>query len=40
MYLEYKIDVFTSDSDERIAKTESVLLGTDIGDLNMILGRL
>ncbi len=39
VYLEYKIDVFTSDSAGRIARTESVFLGADIGGFNMILGR-
>lgn len=39
MYLEYKIDVFTSDSAGRIARTESIVLGADIGGFDMILGR-
>ena len=38
VYLEYKIDVFTSDSAGRIARTESVLLGADIRGFDMILG--
>ncbi len=40
MYLEYNIDVFSSDSAGKIARTESVLLGADIGGFDMILGHL
>ena len=39
VYLEHKIYVFTSDSAERIAKTESVFLKADILGFDMILGR-
>ncbi len=39
VYLEYKIDVFTSDSSVRIARAESVLWEVDIGGFDMILGR-
>ena len=38
-YLEYTLDVFTSDSAGRIAKTSCTALGADIGGFDMILGR-
>ncbi len=38
-YLEYTVDVFTSDSAGRIAKTNCIVLGADIGGFDMILGR-
>ena len=38
-YLEYTVDVFTSDSTEGIVKTNCTVLGADIGGFDMILGR-
>lgn len=37
-YLEYIVDVFTSDSAGRIVKTDCTVLGADIGGFDMILG--
>lgn len=38
-YLEYTVDVFTSDSAGRIAKTNCTVLGAHIGGFDIILGR-
>lgn len=39
IYLEYTVDIFTSDSAKKIAKTNFTVLGADIGGFDMILGR-